>query len=126
MGDSAADGTAEVLDQDRGRPLSRDDAGRRRSRVRIVGALTALALAGGAVWAWQAFMEQGPQPAEALPASTLAYVAVDFDPTAGQKLAASSFLRKFPSLEKSVGVGDAGDLRKDAFDELKSDIGCEL
>jgi hypothetical protein len=91
-----------------------------------VAVLAVLATGAGAVWAWQAFMEQGPQPAEALPASTLGYVALDFDPTAGQKLSALGFLRKFPSLEKHAGVTDGGDLRKDVFDDLDSDLGCGL
>jgi hypothetical protein len=91
-----------------------------------VAVLAVLATMAGAVWAWQSFMEQGPQPAEALPAGTLGYVALDFDPTAGQKLAALGFLRRFPSLEDRVGVADAGDLRKDVFDDVESDLGCGL
>ena len=119
-------GTAEQLELGGGRPLPRTKGSARRKIVAGVGVLAVLGAGAGAVWAWQAFMGQGAQPAEALPASTLGYVAVDFDPGAGQKLAALGFLRKFPSLEKHVGLTGAGDLRKDVFDGMKSDLGCGL
>jgi hypothetical protein len=126
MSESTSGSAAEQLELGGGRPLPRPRGSARRKVVAGVGALSMLAVGAGAVWAWQAFMGQGAQPAEALPASTLAYVAVDFDPAAGQKLAALGFLRKFPSLEKHVGLTDSGDLRKGLFDEVKSDLGCGL
>ncbi len=126
MNERISGGTAEQLESGGGRPLPRTKGSARRKLVAGVGALAVLGAGAGAVWAWQAFMSQGAQPAEALPASTLAYVAVDFDPAAGQKLAALGFLRKFPSLEKHVGLTDAGDLRKDVFDGVKSNLGCRI
>ena len=123
---SASGSTSESLELGSGRPLPRPRGGGRRKFVAGASALAVLGAGVGAVWAWQAFMAQGPQPAEALPAGTLAYVAVDFDPAAGQKLAASGFLGKFPSLEKHVGPTNADGLRKEVFDELKSDLGCDL
>jgi hypothetical protein len=126
MTEHQSESTAEVLQRDGGRPLPRTRGGGRSRLVRGVAVLAVLGTVAGAVWAWQSFMEQGPQPAEALPASTLGYVALDFDPAAGQKLSALNFLRKFPSVEEHVGVTDAGDLRKDVFDDLESDLGCGL
>ena len=119
-------GTAEQLEPGGGRPLPRTKGSARRKIVAGVGVLAVLGAGAGAVWAWKAFMGQGAQPAEALPASTLGYVAVDFDPGAGQKLAALGFLRKIPSLEKHVGLTGAGDLREDVFDGMKSEVGCGL
>jgi len=126
MSDGISGGTAEQLESGGGRRLPRTKGGRRRKIVAGVGALAVLGAGAGAVWAWQAFMGQGAQPAEALPASTLGYVAVDFDPSGGQKLAALGFLRKFPSLDKHVGITGAGDLRRDVFDGMKSEVGCGL
>ena len=126
MSEYTSGSAAEQLELGGGRRLPRPKGSGRRKVVAGVGALAVLGAGAGAVWAWQAFMGQGAQPAEALPASTLAYVAVDFDPAAGQKLAALGFLRKFPSLEKHAGLTDAGDLRKDVFDGVKSDLDCGL
>jgi hypothetical protein len=126
MSERISGGAAEQLSSASGRPLPRTKASSRRKLVAGVGTLAVLGASAGAVWAWQALMGQGAQPAEALPASTLAYVAVDFDPAGGQKLAAMGFLKKFPSLEKQVGLTGADDLRKNVFDELKSDLGCNL
>ena len=118
MSERISGGAAEQLSSASGRPLPRTKASSRRKLVAGVGTLAVLGASAGAVWAWQALMGQGAQPAEALPASTLAYVAVDFDPAGGQKLAAMGFLKKFPSLEKQVGLTGADDLRKNVFDEL--------
>lgn len=128
MSEHTSGDAAERLEPSRGErlPRSRGGHGPRRRLLAGVGALTALGAGAGAVWAWQSFMSQGAQPAEALPTSTLGYVAVDFDPAGGQKLAALGFLRKFPSLEEHVGLGGGGDLREDVFDELKADLGCRL
>jgi hypothetical protein len=122
-------GTAEHLEPGSGRRLPRAERTRWSGRRKLVAGVASLAVLGagaGAVWAWQALMGQGAQPAEALPANTLAYVAVDFDPAGGQKLAALGFLRKFPSLEKHVGLTGTSDLRKNVFDELRSDLDCDL
>ncbi|HET8961391.1 hypothetical protein [Nocardioides sp.] len=128
MSEHTPGGAAEQLEPNRGERLPRTERGhgRRRRMVAGVGALAVLGASAGAVWAWQSFMGQGAQPAESLPASTLAYVAVDFDPAGGQKLAALGFLRKFPSLEKDAGLTSAGDLRENVFDEVRTDLPCDL
>lgn len=98
----------------------------RRRAAAIAGAVGVAAIAGGGTWAWQLWAAQGPQPAEALPADTLAYVAVDLDPPGGQKVAAYQVLKKFPSLEKELGLGSEDDLRKSLVESLAEDGGCDL
>lgn len=98
----------------------------RRRAAAIAGAVGVAAIAGGGAWAWQLWAAQGPQPAEALPADTLAYVAVDLDPPGGQKVAAYQVLKKFPSLERELGLGSEDDLRKSLVESLAEDGGCDL
>jgi len=86
----------------------------------------AVAAAGTAVWAWQSFMSQGAQPAQALPANTLAYAALDLDPPGGQKLAAYNALRQFPSIKRELGLNSVDDVQKSLVDEVASDGGCDL
>jgi hypothetical protein len=81
------------------------------------------AVVGGGVWVGQAFLARGPQPAEALPASTLGYVAIDLDPSGSQKLEAADFLGAFPALGKGKS---SGDLRERFFNLATSDLTCDL
>ena len=84
-----------------------------------------LALAGGGVWAWTAFFSQGPQPAEALPDSTLAYVSIDLDPPGQQKVEAIKTLRKFPAFRDEIGLDTDDDVRKEVFSSLQDEGLCE-
>lgn len=95
---------------------------RRRTALAAAGVVGVAAVVGGGVWVGQAFLARGPQPAEALPASTLAYAAVDLDPSGSQKLEAADFLGEFPSL----GTGKSGDLRERFFNLAMSDLTCDL
>lgn len=96
---------------------------RRTKRVAAVvaGVLSVGGLAGGGVWL-ASFLATGPQPAEALPAGTLAYAAIDVDPSGGQKIDAVRFMRKFPA-EARPGSG-SDDLRRAAFDLITDDGPC--
>ncbi|HJQ04248.1 MAG TPA: DUF3352 domain-containing protein [Nocardioides sp.] len=85
--------------------------------VLLVGGLTAAGF--GARW----YLHTGAQPAEALPSSTLAYLAVDLDPSGKQKLAAKGVLDKLP-IAKSDDLGGVGDLRKEIVDKLLSSGSC--
>lgn len=93
----------------------------RRSRRRwIIGGLAAalVAVLGGGAWAvWNVLSGGGPQPEDALPASTVALVSIDLDPSAGQKIEAISTLRKFPALKDRLGLNTQDDLRKFLFDK---------
>ncbi|MCX6433328.1 MAG: hypothetical protein NTX29_11235 [Actinobacteria bacterium] len=61
----------------------------------IVGAVVvgAVVLAGAAVAAFVLLSGRGPQPEAAMPADTIAFVKLDLDPSAGQKVNALRFLR---------------------------------
>jgi hypothetical protein len=56
-----------------------------------------------------------------VPASALAIVSVDLDPSAGQKIDALRFARAFPELKAHIGGGE--DLRKVVFDAVSGPAG---
>ncbi len=108
-------------------PTPPEPSGRpRRRAAAVVGVVGVAVVLGGGTWAWQLWSAQGPQPAEALPTSTLAYVAVDLDPPGGQKVAAYDALRRFPTLTKELGLGSKDDLREAIAGEVTSESGCGL
>ncbi|WP_250906930.1 DUF3352 domain-containing protein [Nonomuraea sp. NEAU-A123] len=87
--------------------------------IAIASALAVVLLGGGAVWAVGAIGGGGTQPHEVLPASSIAYVRLDLDPAANQKLALFQIARKF-TVTKNTFQGD--DPRKAVFD-LTQDAG---
>lgn len=92
------------------------------------GAVATVALvAGGAVFAATHIGGQrDPGPAAGLPSDTLAYAAIDLDPSAGQKIEALRALRRFPGFSHGVKIDPTSDLRRLMIeDELKTD-GCTL
>ncbi|MFL6155751.1 MAG: DUF3352 domain-containing protein [Marmoricola sp.] len=103
-------------------PASR--SGRRTAVVLAVAAVVVALLAGGAFALYTVFFGGGPQPADALPASTVAIVSVDLDPSAGQKIAAIKAIRKFPALKKSLGLKTRDDLRRFIFDKAVESGTC--
>ena len=91
----------------------------------IVGGAVALAaLAGAGAWAAWSFFSTGPQPAEALPASTVAYASIDLDPSGGQKIEALRTLRKFPAFRDQVGLDTDDDIRKWVFEQAQDSGSC--
>ena len=97
-------------------------------RLLVIGLVAALVVAvlGGGAWAAYSFLSgSGPRPEEALPASTVAVVSIDLDPSAGQKIAAIKAIRKFPSLKKSLGLEADDDLRKYIFDKATESGDCD-
>lgn len=74
------------------------------------GAVVATALGGG-----------GPQPEEALPATTAGFVKVDLDPSAGQKLEIYRLSRKFEDLD----VADEDSLKESVLTELAGELDLE-
>lgn len=118
-------GGAEYLEQGSGSLLPRDTDRPSRKKLLIGGAAAAgLVLVGAGAWAAVTFFSQGAQPAEALPASTLGYLAVDLDPAGGQKVEALQMLKKFPAFEEEVGLDTDDDLRKAVFDESGLSDSC--
>jgi hypothetical protein len=87
-----------------GRPPGR----RRRGLLLAVVATVAVALGLplGAFAVFRLLGGGGPQPHDVLPANTLAYVRVDLDPSAPQKVDALRFLRTFPAFEAVTGIHD--------------------
>ncbi|GAA4721101.1 DUF3352 domain-containing protein [Nocardioides conyzicola] len=97
--------------------------GRRTAVIAVVGALGVVAV-GGAAWAAWSFLSTGAQPAEALPAKTIAYASVDLDPSGGQKIEALRTLKKFPAFEDQVGLDTDDDVREWIFDQIQDESGC--
>jgi hypothetical protein len=62
-------------------------------------------------------------PADAVPANALAYVSVDLDPSASQKIAAIQMMRKFPALKEEMGLDARDDVRQWFFEDALDD-GC--
>ena len=113
-------GAPEYLDSGGGSPscptpqaADAQTAPRRRRRTPwIVAILAVLLLGGGAAWAVMSFFRQGAQPAEALPASTIAYVSVDLDPSGARRSTRSGPSNKFPAFKDQVGVSSTDDVRR--------------
>ncbi|MGY2875271.1 hypothetical protein ACVW00_002461 [Marmoricola sp. URHA0025 HA25] len=104
-------------------------AARRSRRLPVVAAVAvavAAVLGGGAYAAYSYLDGGGPQPADVLPASTIALVSVDLDPSAGQKIAAIKSIRRFPALKESLGLHADDDLREFVFDKATGSSGCKL
>ena len=117
----------EYLEQRSGAPIGADRPARGSRRTPLIAgaAVAGLALVGGGVWAAVSFLGQGTQPAEALPASTLGYAAVDLDPSGGQKLEAIEMMREFPAFRDEIGLDTDDDLREKFFDEMGLAEQCE-
>lgn len=97
-----------------------------RKRVIVLGGLIGLvAVGGGAAWAASSLLSTGDQPAQALPASTIAYASVDLDPSGEQKIEAIRTLRKFPAFADNVDLDTDDDLRERLFTELTESGECE-
>jgi Protein of unknown function (DUF3352) len=84
---------------------------RRRTRwVAGISAVAVLAAAGAGYAAFSALSGGGSQPEDVLPAATIAFVKVDLDPSAGQKLELFKLLQRFPkSAELTSADTDFGD-----------------
>ncbi len=87
----------------------------------VVGVGAVAAAVFGAMW----YFGTGPQPAEALPDSTIAYVSVDIDPSGEQLLEARDTLEKFP-FWTDQDISSREDLREAVFDEVLAEAPCEL
>lgn len=102
-------------------------AGSRRGAVIATVAVAVVAVLGGGAYAAYSFLNGGgPQPEDVLPASTVAVVSVDLDPSAGQKIAAIKSIRRFPVLKKSLGLEADDDLREFVFDKVVEGSECNL
>lgn len=90
----------------------------------VVAAVVALLVGGGAFAAYSFLSGGGSQPADALPDTTLAYIRVDLDPSASQKVSVVRLLRRVPQFEQLTGISsDRDDLRRRLIEALLSDSG---
>lgn len=107
-------------------PVPESPARPRRLRRRLIAAGAGTVLVAGLAVAGVAarwYVHTGAQPAEALPASTLAYVAVDLDPSGRQKLAAHGVLDKLP-VSKTEDLGSVSDLPDRILQSILGSGGC--
>lgn len=112
-------GQPEYLEQGSGGPWgpSSREPRSRRTPVLIGLAVAGLAAVGVGAWAAVSFFATGPQPAEALPGSTLAYASVDLDPSGGQKIEALRMLKKFPAIADEIDLDTDDDLTKQLIED---------
>lgn len=102
---------------------------RLRTGIVLGGAATAaLVLVGGGVFAYSALDGGGAQPEAALPDTAFAYVRVDLDPSATQKVNLLRLANRFPDLatDLDVDLGDDADLRKLVVDAIAKSGTCEI
>lgn len=118
-------GGPEYIESGGGTRVAREPGSGRKSALIGAGVFGGLLLAGGAAWAAASFLATGDQPAQALPASTIAYASVDLDPSGGQKVEAISTLRKFPAFREHIGLETDDDVRRKIFDEITQSGECE-
>lgn len=116
----------EYLESGSGRPIPPPSGTTNGRRTALItgGAVLVLAGVGAGAWAAWSFFSTGPQPAEALPASTIAYASVDLDPSGGQKIEAVRTLRKFPAFKDEIGLDTDDDIRQRIFEEIQGEGTC--
>lgn len=94
--------------------------GRRGLIAGVIAIVLAVILGGVAYAAYTELSGGGPQPAAALPGNAIAYVRIDMDPSASQKIHALALLRKFPAFAEETGItDDAQDLRRKFFEYIQ-------
>ena len=99
-------------------------AGKGRTFAMVGGLGAGLLVLGGGALAATMFFNQGEQPAEALPADTIAYASIDLDPSGGQKLEIINTLRKFPAFTEATDLDADSDIMKELFDEAMASGEC--
>ena len=119
--DSQAPAWSVLPGYDPSAPPSGPSRGRRTGVVAAV-VVGALLVSGGAFAAWSRLNHSTGQPADVLPASTVAVAQVDLDPSAAQKVALFNVLRKFPDAAGLQGTdGSFGDWLVRKLSESGSD-----
>src|SRR4029079_16412567 len=92
----------------------------------VGGGVVGLVAVGVGAWAAYNFFSTGPQPAEALPATTLGYASIDLDPSGSQKIEALRTLNKFPAFKDEYGLDADDDIRRKIFEEIELPDSCQL
>jgi len=118
-------GEPEILDSSGGRPAGASTSGSGRRTALIVGGIVGgVAVVGAGAWAASWYLSSGPQPAEALPATTIAYADINLDPSGDQKIEALKTLNKFPGFTDELDLDATDDLRKDIFEKMQEEGTC--
>lgn len=105
-----------------------DGAARSARNWPLLGATAAGVVAVMGLGGWGAYAllsGGGAQPADAIPDSAFAYVSVDLDPSASQKIEALRILNKFPAIKEELGISGTDDMRRAIFEEMQSHGTCE-
>jgi hypothetical protein len=100
-------------------PVSPGRPGRGRTIALVGGILAIVAVGAGGAFAFQQVGGGGAQPESVMPATAIAFAKVDLDPSAGQKLDAIRFIRKFPDARSAVK--EDSDLRAVVIKGLQDD-----
>ena len=104
-----------------------DDPGQRgtgpRSAFLIAGAMALVLVAVAIAIVMRILGGGGQQAAEVMPDDTIAYLAIDLDPPAEQKIAAYRFLRAFPDVRDEVSA--ESDIRSELISEIVDSLECE-
>ncbi|MBP2705248.1 DUF3352 domain-containing protein [Microbispora sp. RL4-1S] len=103
-----------------GEPAPPPRRGSRGWIIAIVAAILVAVVGGGGVYAVSLLSGGGSQPQDVLPGNAIAYVRLDLDPSAGQKIALFQIARKF-SVTKRSFTGD--DPRQALFNLLRQNDG---
>ncbi|WP_327093262.1 DUF3352 domain-containing protein [Nonomuraea sp. NBC_01738] len=101
----------------------RKQGGRKGWIIAAIAAVAVILFGGGTVYALTSLGGGGTQPHEVLPASAFAYVRLDLDPAANQKLALFQIARKFTVTKDSFSGEDP---RQALFNQLKTSTGEDL
>jgi hypothetical protein len=91
--------------------------GRRRVQVFLLASVGVVGAVAAGGWAALSLMAGGAGAASAVPADAVAFVSLDLDPSAAQKLEALRIVHKFPALDAELGLDARDDLRRWVFDE---------
>ncbi len=97
---------------------------RRRWAVVAAGAAGVVLAAGAGAWGVAQLLSSGDAPATAVPSIAVAYLSMDLDPSAPQKIEALRMLKKFPALDKELGLDARDDLRRWMFERSQDDGLC--
>ena len=101
-------------------PATPTPGGRKRTGLMVGALATVLVLGGAGVFAAQTLSGSGAQPSDVLPGDAYAYLRVDIDPSAGQKIAAVRFLGKLNAVKNTLGSDDP---RKKLWEMASKDAG---
>lgn len=104
-----------------------DEKPRSGKKVALItaGVVLLAGVGGAAAWGFSKLSGGGPGAAAVFPATTVSYVALDLDPSAGQKIEAFKTLRKFPELDSKLGEV-ADDLREIVVDGINQAGSCNI